>query len=320
VFSSEVPSQDFENNTSFTRPGVDGNEPVTELLNYHNMDYGFFEAYGVSPIAGRLFDESYGSDAFTPASEESTAFGGAILNESAVRKLGFSTPQQAVGVTLRQSLREGTSEVTIVGVIPDIYFRSIKFDVRPSVYLLDRSRMGVATITYSGENPVKVREAVEKVWNEMAPLQPIDLRHLNGMIESQYPQEVAQMQLFSAFSVLAILVACLGLYGLAAFSAERRTKEIGIRKVMGASVNDIVMLLIWQFSRPVLVANLVAWPVATWFMLAWLEQFPHRIALLSLLPVCLAAAVASMLIAWVTVGGNAARIASANPIKALRHE
>ncbi|MFC3094406.1 ABC transporter permease [Alteromonas sediminis] len=320
VFSSEVPSQDFENNTNFTRPGVDGNEPISELLNYHNMDFGFFETYDVEPVAGRLFDESYGTDIFVPATEEQAGKGGAILNMSAVRKLGFDTPEQAIGVTLRQQLREGTSEITIVGVIPDIYFRSIKFDVRPSIYLLNKARLRVATITYSNAGPVEVRKAIEDIWTKLAPMQPIDLQFLNEMIESQYRQEVAQMRLFSAFAVLAVIVACLGLYGLAAFSAERRTKEIGIRKVMGASVKDIIMLLIWQFSRPVLLANVLAWPVAVWLMLSWLEQFPQRIDLVILLPICIFAAVVSVLIAWLTVGGNAARVAAANPIGALRHE
>ena len=204
--------------------------------------------------------------------------------------------------------------------IPDLYFRSVKFDIRPSIYMLNKARMRVATITYSSDDVSQVRQAVERVWSEIVPMEPIHLRFLDEMIEDQYRQEVAQMRLFSAFSVLAIIVACLGLYGLAAFSAERRTKEIGVRKVMGASVKDIVLLLIWQFSRPVIVANIIAWPVATWFMFDWLQQFPYRIDLVLLLPICLSAATVSMCIACLTVGGNAARVAQASPIGALRHE
>lgn len=128
------------------------------------------------------------------------------------------------------------------------------------------------------------------------------------------------MTLFSAFAVLAIIVACLGLYGLAAFSAERRTKEIGIRKVMGAEVRDIVKLLVWQFTQPVAIANVIAWPVAIWLMLNWLQQFPYRIDIFLLAPICLCAGLVSIAIAWLTVGGNAARVAKGTPIAALRHE
>ena len=111
-----------------------------------------------------------------------------------------------------------------------------------------------------------------------------------------------------------------GLMDKASFTAEQRTKEIGIRKVMGASVTDIVRLLVWQFSKPVLVANLIAWPIAISAMLAWLESFPYRIDTWILLPLCVVAGAIALTIAWVTVGGNAARVARANPVDALRYE
>lgn len=319
VLSSEVPSQDNENNTMFTRPGVGDAEPVTELLNYHNMHFGFFEAYEVKPIAGRLFDEAFGSDLLQPATEETEGQGAVILNISAVKKLGYESAEQAVGSRLRADFSGGMTNFTVVGVINDIYFRSIKFDVRPSIYTNVPGRNNVATISYSG-NPATAREAIEGVWKEVVPMEPIHLTDLNEMVARQYQQEIAQMRLFTAFAVLAILVSCLGLYGLAAFSAERRTKEIGVRKVMGASVRDIVLLLIWQFSLPVMLANLIAWPVAIYLMLDWLQQFPYRIDTLTLVPILIGAGSISLLIAWITVGGNAARVAKANPIGALRHE
>lgn len=126
--------------------------------------------------------------------------------------------------------------------------------------------------------------------------------------------------MLATFSIVAVLIACLGLYGLASFTAERRTKEIGIRKVLGANVLTIVKLLMWQFSKPVLLANLLAWPVATWGMMTWLEAFPYRLEYWIFLPLCLFAGLVALTIAWATVGGNAARVARANPIKALRYE
>jgi len=126
--------------------------------------------------------------------------------------------------------------------------------------------------------------------------------------------------MLTAFSILAIFIACLGLYGLASFTAERRTKEIGIRKVMGANVFDIVWLLIWQFSKPVIIANLIAWPLSFYAMSLWLEGFVYRIESIAIIWFCLVAGVVALLIAWGTVASNSIRVASTNPIKALRYE
>lgn len=156
----------------------------------------------------------------------------------------------------------------IVGVIPDIYFRSIKFGVRSTIYTLNPQRFYVASLSINTDSPAQLRTKIEQVWKKHMPMQPINLQFLDSMMEAQYNDERIQTRLFSAFSILAIVIACLGLYGLAAFTTERRTKEIGIRKVMGARVRDIVGLLIWQFSKPVLIANLVAWPIAAFAMLS----------------------------------------------------
>ena len=126
--------------------------------------------------------------------------------------------------------------------------------------------------------------------------------------------------MFATFSGLAIFIACLGLYGLASFTAERRTKEIGVRKVMGATVFDIVKLLVWQFSKPVIIANLIAWPISFYAMSIWLESFAYRIENIFIIGFCAIAGVAALLIAWGTVASNSMRVAKSNPIKALRYE
>ncbi|GGO68044.1 ABC transporter permease [Bowmanella pacifica] len=322
VYSSEAPTQDNENNHFVTLLGSnEGDKPVEELLNYHNMDYGFFEAYQIQPLAGRLFDKAYGADTLTPAQEGQITQASAILNEGAVRRLGFSSPQEAIGKTLQvKASGDGLNHLTVVGVIPDIYFRSVKFAIRPSLYTLNPARFNVATITYSQGDVSRVMTEIERVWKQVVPMQPIDTQYLSDMLAAQYQSEKVQMQLFTLFSLLAVLVACLGLYGLAAFTAERKTREIGIRKVMGASVRQIMWLLVWQFSRPIMLANLIAWPLSIWLMLNWLQAFVNRIDSWWLLPICLLAMLASVCIAWLTVGGNAAKVARANPIFALRHE
>jgi putative ABC transport system permease protein len=318
VFSSEAPTQDNENNQHFTLLDSSESNKESQLLNIHNMGYGFFEAYDVKPIAGRLFDKKFGTDEVTtiekglPAGKAS-----AILNESALTKFGFATAQQAIGQTITANMR-GLQHFEIVGVVPDIYFRSIKFGVRPTVYSLNTNRFNVASLTINTQNLAQLGTQIGQVWKKYAPVNPVNLQFLDSMMQSQYNDERIQTQLFSAFSLLAIIIACLGLYGLAAFTTERRTKEIGIRKVMGARVRDIVKLLVWQFSKPVLIANLVAWPIAVVAMLSWLENFSYRIDSLWLIPICFSVGFLLLLMAWVTVGGNAANVARANPIKSLR--
>ncbi|MCC2617031.1 ABC transporter permease [Aestuariibacter halophilus] len=322
VYSSEAPTQDNENNQNFTLlSSSDQGEQVTELLNYHNMGLGFFEAYDVQPLAGRLFDEAHGTDRMQRAEEGETRQASAIVNESAARKLGFASPQQAIGQVLQGHVSgPGMQQLTIIGVIPDIYFRSIKFDIRPSVYMMNPDRFRVASLQFDTNDLPALMAKVEDVWSQHVPMQPISLSVLSEMMVAQYHNEDVQMRLFTAFAVLAVLVACLGLYGLAAFSAERRTKEIGIRKVMGARVRDIVMLLLWQFSRPVLLANAIAWPLACWWTVEWLQSFPYRLETWWLLPICAVVGGGSLMIAWLTIGGNAARVARANPVNALRFE
>lgn len=321
VYSSEAPSQDNENNRNFKllEPNADGAANQAELVNYHDMGYGFFESYKVTPLAGRLFDENFGSDTVVEVSDNEIGKASVLLNESALKKFGFSSPEQAIGKTLESDMN-GKYHLTIIGVIPDIYFRSIKFGVRASVYTLNPQRFRVANISFNTDNLANLINSIEGVWKTNVPMQPLNLEFLSEMMTAQYHDELTTAQLFLVFSVLAILIACLGLYGLSAFTVERRTKEIGIRKVMGASVKDIVALLIWQFSKPVVVANLIAWPIAAYTMMSWLEAFPYRISYLWLIPICLSVALLSVVIAWTTVGGNAAKVARKNPIKALRYE
>jgi putative ABC transport system permease protein len=321
VYSSEAPSQDNENNDNFKllEPHADGTANEAELVNYHDMGYGFFEAYKVTPLAGRLFDENFGSDIIKKVADGDVGKASVLLNASALKKFGFNTPEEAIGKTLERN-RRGKQHLTIIGVIPDIYFRSIKFGVRASVYTLNPERFRAASISFNTHDLPSLLNKIETVWKSNVPMQPISVEFLSEMMKAQYHDELTTAQLFLVFSALTILIACLGLYGLSAFTVERRTKEIGIRKVMGASIKDIVTLLIWQFSKPVVMANIIAWPIAAYMMMTWLESFPYRISYLWLVPICLAVGLLSMIIAWTTVGGSAAQVARKNPIKALRYE
>lgn len=319
-FSSESPTQDNENNNFFSlvEANQQGEKLEPLLLNYHHMDYGFFESYGVNLLAGRFFDKNYGTDAITelPEGHEGMGKASVILNRAAVTKLGFNDVEQVIGKTLVLN----DHELTVIGVIPDIHFRSIKFGIRASAFMLDENRFGVANIAFQTNDVSGLMDDIHRIWKQQVPLQPMNLQFLSEMMAAQYRDETTTAQLLLVFSILAILVSCLGLYGLSAFTVERRTKEIGLRKVMGANVSQIVKLLIWQFSKPVALANLIAWPIAIYAMNSWLEEFPYRIEQWYLLPICLLVGLLSLSIAWLTVGGNAARVARKNPVHALRYE
>jgi len=325
VLSSDVPSQDFENNTFFRKQDTEGGAPDDQgtLLNYYSVGFGYMEAYEIEPIVGRTFNKNFGSDQIVPvpADEERIGIGGLMINESAVRALGYTSTDQVIGKTLQAQIgRSGTHNLSVVGVIPDIYFRSIKHGIRPSAYFVNPNRFRSATISYEAADVTAVVENVERVWREHLPLTPINRQFLTDMMNAQYNAETTQAKLFAAFAALAIIVASLGLYGLASFTAEQRTKEIGIRKVLGATVLDIIRLLVWQFSRPVLIANIIAWPIAWYIMSGWLEGFQYRLDNSFLVTTSLVASVVALLVAWLTVASRAYGVAQSNPIHALRYE
>ena len=167
-------------------------------------------------------------------------------------------------------------------------------------------------------DPEAAMQRIGAVWKRIVPTVPFDAEFSDDKAADLYRSDIATGQVFAGFAILSVIIGCLGLFGLAAFTAERRTKEIGIRKVLGARTRDIVRLLVWQFTRPVVVANLIAWPVAWWMMRGWLNGFDSRVAL-GPLPF-LAAGGLALAIAVATIASHAWRVARENPIRALRYE
>ncbi|QXQ05087.1 ABC transporter permease [Sphingosinicellaceae bacterium] len=311
-------------NTGYTVPGSTSNVGIGD----YRVDGGFFDAMGLKLVAGRWFDEAREADDSTlpypsdPVAEQAQVARGVnvVINELAARRLGFANPAAIVGKTFKASLIPNsnlTEPVTVIGVLHDARFRSIKKPLEPIGFHKTRNSHDVLIIRYRGD-PRVVRAQVEQVWKRLAPEVPFEAQFSEDLVEKLYRAEDARAKTFAGFAVLSVIVGCLGLFGLAAFTAERRTKEIGIRKVLGARTRDIVRLLVWQFSRPVVIANIIAWPVAWWLMRDWLNGFDDRITL-SPLPF-LAAGLMALAIAVITVGGHAIRIARANPIHALRYE
>ena len=312
------------NNTGVMVPG--NPEPVN--IGIYGVDEGLLEALGMRLIAGRWFDAQRPMDDMTlpyppdPAAQRALAARGGtiVINELAARRMGFRNPADAVGRTLRAGLVEnefGLVPVTIIGVVRDARFRNVRLPLDPIMFVNSNLGHSHLIVRFNG-NPAEVRANIERVWTSVTTEVPFEAEFSDDIMAELYEAEDARAKTFAGFAVLAIIVACLGLFGLAAFTAERRTKEIGIRKVLGARTRDIVRLLAWQFSKPIIVANLIAWPVAWWVMRDWLNTFDARVDL-GPTPFVLAGLLA-LLIAIGTIAGHAIKVARANPINALRYE
>jgi putative ABC transport system permease protein len=316
---------DNHNNSGVMVPGR--SDPIN--IGQYQVDEGFFDAMGLRLVAGRWFDRSRPMDDMsipfppTPETQRALAARGAnvVVNELAVQRLGFRSAREAVGRTVRAGIIEneyGLVPVTIIGVVRDARFRSMREPMDPIMFQNTRSGPHSHMIVRYQGDPGTVRAGVERAWQSVAGDVPFNADFSDDVIVELYAAEDARAKTFAAFALLAVVVACLGLFGLAAFTAERRTKEIGIRKVLGARTRDIVRLLAWQFSKPVIIANVIAWPAAWYVMRAWLNTFDARIDL-GLMPF-VAASVLALAIAIGTIAGHAIKVARANPIHALRYE
>jgi putative ABC transport system permease protein len=315
---------DNQDNNFIIPPG--SNQQV--LIGQYDVGEGFFDAMGLKLLAGRWFDANREVDDSTvpypeqPAVEKAIHDRGmnVVINQYAARNLGFKSPADAVGKVVRGDMignHLGLMNVTIIGVVGDSRFRTVRTPIEPIMFHKVRTGPDWMIVRYNGD-PEAVRSALEREWKQVTNEVPFTAKFSDDIMGDMYKKEDARAKVFAGFSLLAVLIGCLGLFGLAAFTAERRTKEIGIRKVLGARTRDIVRLLVWQFSRPVIIANIIAWPVAWWMMRDWLNGFDERIALTPV-PFLIAAAIA-LGIAIATVVGHAVKVARANPIHALRYE
>ena len=206
----------------------------------------------------------------------------------------------------------------VIGVVPDFTLQSIRNQINPLIYYVDPGDGRFMVIKLRGRQIPETMRAIDQAWRTTGHDRPLPKAFESQVVQDLYKDVVTQEIAIGVCAGLAILIACVGLFALAAFTTERRTKEIGVRKAMGASTFDVVRLLIWQFTKPVLWANLVAWPIAFWAMDHWLHGFAYRVDLPPWL--FLAASVAAVLIAWTTVSTHAWLVARAKPATALRYE
>jgi putative ABC transport system permease protein len=315
AMSDAVPFSDDHNNISAHAPGATSSERFALVP----ASPDFMHLYGIRLLAGRLLSEERGADSVIPSQLQGKNVQpfNALINATAARRLGYS-PREAIGKILTMDAMGGAN-VTIVGVVADIKEDGPKNPVDGTLYMYWRSfPLGHLSVRIRDGRIPEGLGAIDRTWHAFAPSAAIQRHFLDDDYDRQFLPDERQGALFGIFVGIAIFIACLGLFGLAAFTASRRTKEIGIRKVFGAQVRDVIFLLLWQFSIPVLIANVIAWPVAWYYLHGWLQGFAYRITLSPLY--FLGAGGLALVIAWVTVFVHALRVARANPIHALRYE
>ena len=290
------------------------------------VEYGFFELFGVKPLAGRSFQKDHGEDGVL-ASPMTTAMPTVIINQTAARALGFSDPRAAIDKQLNWSrfppnappaaTPPPAAPSRIIGVVPDMPM-TVRNAADPTFYYVDPAQSSFIDIRMTAQDVPGTLKAIRDTWNRTNPGQPFNSLWLSQFRLGQYFDLTVQGTTVAICSGLAVLIACLGLFALSAYTTERRTKEIGVRKAMGADTRSVVLLLLWQFTVPVLVATALAIPLGFLAMSWWLRGFVYHAPLSAWIFVL--AAAAAVAIAWCTVSWQSFSVARAKPAGALRYE
>jgi putative ABC transport system permease protein len=281
------------------------------------IDFGYFGLYRVPILAGRDFSHDFAEDKLLAT--DKSRLSSAIINVTAMRALGFTDATAAIGQEI-QSTDPGfpARRHRVIGVVPDFPLGSIRTPVPPSIFIVDPDMFNVLNVKLSASNLAGTLRAIDAVWLQFVPERPINRVFLDDRIAGLYLDVTREGRMFATFAGFAVIIGCLGLTGLSAYTAERRTKEIGIRKALGASTFGVCWLLIRQFTAPVLAANVLAWPIAWWFMRDWLNGFAYRIDL-DAAPF-LMAGLGAIVIAVATTAFHTLQVARSRPVAALRYE
>jgi putative ABC transport system permease protein len=302
TISRSVPGGQIMDGTQIYPRNENGNGTEIHTDIFH-VDYDYLRTLGIQIIKGRNFSKEFSTD--------STA--NVVINEAAVRELGW-TNDNAVGKTI---VRSGQNMYTVIGIVADFNYATVKQKIAPLMMLMGGNYGGLVVKIKTAD--VKgFLSSLKKQWDSFNPSGPLGYSFLDEKFASLYENEKRTQQIFSVFAILAVIIACLGLFGLATYTAEQRRKEIGIRKVLGASIGGIIQLLSKEFLKLVLISFVIAIPVSWWAMNEWLQDFAYRINIGWW--VFAGAGTFALLITLVTVSFQAIRAALANPVKSLRTE
>jgi putative ABC transport system permease protein len=285
---------------------------MVSLQNW-GIDYEYIKTLGMLIVEGRDFSPEFPSDS-----------SGVILNEAAAR--GFNFSGEVVGSKI-QTYGNGENDepdknnlrtLTVVGIVENFHFESLKQNMSPVMMYMSKRPQGMVSFRFQSKDAKEIVSMIEKKWKEMAPGQPFSYHFLDERFNNMYSAETRLAKVFGIFSGLAVVIACLGLFALTSFTAEQRTKEIGIRKVLGASVTGIVLMLSKDFGKLVLIAFVLAAPLAWYFINWWLKDYSYKTEIG--IGLFLLAGVVALLIAWVTMSFQSFKAASNDPVKSLRSE
>jgi putative ABC transport system permease protein len=289
-------------NNNFWYEGIDNQNLLIGCI---PVDFDFLDTFQINMVEGRGFSRNFPTD-------EKNAF---IINESAVKEFGWQ-PGSAVGKAF--NISHGWKKGTIIGVVQDFHFNSLHKEIEPVVLFIEPQSFAYISVRIKPGHISQTLAFLKNKWQEIIPGQTFVYSFLDDDFDKLYKIEFRLQKIFTLISILTIFIACLGLFGLASFAVEQRTKEIGIRKVYGASVPGIVLLLSREFTLLVLAANIFAWPIAWYAMNKWLQNFSFRITILPW--TFLLAALVAIVIALMTVSYKAVRAAVTNPVETLRYE
>jgi len=302
VTAIAFPPLQFGNSTwDVEWPGKDPQEKI--LFTTISVDNTYIETMGLEMVEGRSFDAKYVTD--------TSNF---MINQIAAAKMGF-TAQEAVNQTI--TLWDD-QKGKIVGVMKDFNYTSSHNEIRPLLLIHNPGWLNYLVVRTNGETIRETITALEEISNEFAPAYPFEYKFVDDDWAEFYDSEARTGKLFNGFAVISIFISCLGLFGLSAFAIQQRTKEIGVRKVLGASLNSIIRLVSKDFLLLVIIAAGIGSPIAWYFMNQWLEDFAFRIELNLFIPVL--STVIVLIIAILTVLYHALKAAGTNPVKALRYE
>lgn len=282
--------------------GVTGDKPLPVYTLW--LDHDFFATYQIELVAGRPFSKTVSSDMTSAV----------ILNETAIKALGLASAEEALGKTVKTD----SKTAQVIGVTQDFHFMSLHEKIPPMAMHITPSRFYNISARIGTDNVSATLAFFEQKWHDLFPSRPFEYFFVDTDYDQQYRTEQRLSTLFKLFSGLAIVIACLGLLGLAAVITAQKTKEISIRKVLGASEMNLVVLLSRDFTKLAILANLIAWPLAYFGMQKWLEDFAYKISMGY--GVFVVAAILALVIVWLTVGSHAMKAALVNPVDALRCE
>lgn len=280
------------------------------MVSVQMIDFDFLDLYDLDLIAGQRLSDLQGADYRAVT----------IVNETTVKKLGFASPEEALGHAYTIGLSDGVKrfEPEIIGVVKDFHFNSLHDEVSPLLFMYWPYLFEEISLRVSPVNMHETIKGIEKVWNTFYPEYPFTYSFLDEQVEKMYRAEERSFHVITTFSVLAIFIACLGLLGLTFYTTEQRKKEIGIRKVLGASVPDIINKISREFLMLIIISNAVAWPLSYFIILKWLSGFPYKVSI-SIMTFIAAGALA-LSIALITMSYTVIKSAITNPIKTIKYE